>query len=96
MTMCQECREEDAVIEEKTALLARWKARLEAAGKGFPTDEDLFDLMDRAAALPGEVEAGCSCRGTFFTLWADGIPAMRFCVCQWEALRKYLEVRKKA
>jgi hypothetical protein len=42
--------------EEKTALLARWKARLEAAGKGFPTDVDLIDLMDRWAELVLEDE----------------------------------------
>lgn len=36
--------------DAKTALLAQWKARIEAAGKGFPTDVDLLELMDLAAS----------------------------------------------
>lgn len=53
--MCQSCENEDledAVNEEaKTALLAVWKAHIEAAGKGFPTDVELLDLMEGAAEL---------------------------------------------
>jgi hypothetical protein len=90
--MCQECREEDSVIEEKTALLARWKARLEAAGKGFPTDVDLLDLMDRAAELRDE--PGCICRSRLYTLTVDGAPFMTLCGCQLEGLRQYAVSRK--
>jgi hypothetical protein len=44
---------------EKTALLARWKAAVECRGRGWPTDQELLDLMETAAdqAVAEEREA---------------------------------------
>lgn len=88
--MCQLCRnEEDAVNDEaRVAVLARWKARVEAAGKGFPTDEDLLDLMRSAAGL----DDGCTCSGHKMNLQADGFPIISLCACQWKGLRAYFKV----
>ncbi len=39
---------------EMTAALAVWKARLEAAGLGFPTDGDLTELLVLGAEIEND------------------------------------------
>lgn len=53
--MCMTCENEDLedamTAGEMTAALAVWKARLEAAGLGFPTDGDLTELLVLGAEI---------------------------------------------